>query len=120
MNTYTARGRFPEYAASRPLGRFAILADQAAEDLPTLDPGGDIDGMARLMLRRFLLQALVRTVAIVMLGVLGQDAAEVPLAEDQHVVRALTPKRPHEPLRVGVGPHRQRHPIHMTGTDVCG
>jgi hypothetical protein len=42
-----------------------ILADQAAKDLPTLDPGGYIDGTARLMLRRFLLQALVRTVAVV-------------------------------------------------------
>jgi hypothetical protein len=55
--------------------------------------------MAKLMLRRFLLQALVRTVAVVMPGVLGQNTAEVPLAEDQHVVQALTPKRPHSPRR---------------------
>jgi hypothetical protein len=41
------------------------------------------------MLRRFLLQALVRTVAVVVPGVPGQDTAEVPLAEDQHVVQAL-------------------------------
>ena len=74
---------------SRPLGRSAILADQAAEDLPTLDPGGDLDGMARLMLRRFLLQALVRTVAVVVPGVLGQDAAEMPFAEDRYVIQAL-------------------------------
>ena len=33
-----------------------------------------------------LLQALVRTVAVMVPGVLGQDAAEVLLAEDQHVV----------------------------------
>jgi hypothetical protein len=50
-----------------------ILADQAAEDLPALDPGGDIDGVAGLALRRFLLQALVRTVLVVVPGVLGQD-----------------------------------------------
>lgn len=34
----------------------------------------------------FLLQALVRTVAVIVLGVLGQDLAEMPPAEDQHVV----------------------------------
>jgi hypothetical protein len=34
----------------------------------------------------------VRTVAVVVPGVLGQDAAEVPLAEDQHVVQALAPQ----------------------------
>jgi hypothetical protein len=31
---------------------------------PALDPGGDIDGMAWLALRRFLLQTLVRTVPV--------------------------------------------------------
>ena len=41
-----------------------VFADQAAEDLPALDPGGDIDGAAGLP-RRFLLQALVRMVAVV-------------------------------------------------------
>jgi hypothetical protein len=44
----------------------------------------------------------VRTVAVIVLGVLGQDAAQMPLAEDQHVVQALTAKRPREPLRVGI------------------
>jgi hypothetical protein len=60
-----------------------VLADQAGEDLPALDPGGDIDTMAGLALRRLLPRALVRTVAVVVPGVLGQDAAEMPLAEDQ-------------------------------------
>ena len=34
--------------AFRPLGRSAVFADQAAKDLPALDPGGDIDGVAGL------------------------------------------------------------------------
>lgn len=79
-----------------------MLADQAANDLPALDPGGDIDGLAGLPLRGFPLQAPVRLVAVVVLGVLGQDAAEMPLAEDQHAVQALAAQRAHEPLRVGV------------------
>jgi hypothetical protein len=44
----------------------------------------------------------------------------VSFAVDQQVVKALAPQRPHMPLRKGIGPHRQRHPIQMTGTDVCG
>ena len=76
----------------------AIFADQAAQDLPVLDPGGDIEGVAGLAQRRFLLQALVRPVAVVVPGVLGQDVAEMPLTEDQHVIQALTAQRPCEPL----------------------
>jgi hypothetical protein len=38
--------------------------------------------MAGLTSRTYLLQALMRTVAVVVPGILGQDAAEVPLAED--------------------------------------
>jgi hypothetical protein len=71
------------------LGRSAVFADQAAEDLPALDPSGDIDGVAGLAQRWFLPQGLVRTVAVVVPGVLGQDAAEMPFAEDQHVIQAL-------------------------------
>jgi len=58
--------------------------------LPALDPGGDIDGLARLPLRGLLLKGLVRTVAVIVPGVLGQDLAEMPLTEDQHVIQALS------------------------------
>jgi hypothetical protein len=74
-----------------------VFADQAAEDLPALDPGGDIDGAAGLP-RRFLLQALVRMVAVIVPGVLGQDLAEMPFAEDQHMIQALATKCAHELL----------------------
>ena len=48
----------------RALGCSALLADQAAEDLPGLDPGRDIDGAAGLP-RRFLPQALVRSLVVI-------------------------------------------------------
>ena len=57
--------------------------------MAALDPGGDIDDMARLTEWTFLLQALVRTVLVVVPGVLGQYLSQVPLAEDQHVVEAF-------------------------------
>src|SRR5579864_9290406 len=53
-----------------------------------------------------LLPGLVWTVAVIALGILGQDLAEVPLAEDQHVVQALAAHRSHEPLRECVRPWR--------------
>ena len=81
------------------LGCPPVLADPAFKDLLALDPGGDIDDMARLTEWTFLLQALVRTVSVIVPGVLGQNLAEMPLAEDQHLVQALAAKRAHEPLR---------------------
>jgi hypothetical protein len=44
-----------------------------------LNPGGDIDGLATLPLRGNLLKGLVRTVAVIVPGVLGQNPAEIPL-----------------------------------------
>ena len=40
--------------------------------------------------------------------VLAQDAAQVPLAEDQDVVEAFPPDAPEEALADGVGPRRAR------------
>jgi hypothetical protein len=42
----------------------------------------------------------VWTVAVIVPDVLGQDAAEMPLTEDQHVVQALAAQRAHEPLGI--------------------
>jgi hypothetical protein len=48
--------------------------------------------------RRFLSQALMRPVLVVMAGELGQDLTEMSLAEDQDVVQALSSERAYEPL----------------------
>jgi hypothetical protein len=48
-----------------------VLADQAPENLPALDPGGKIDHAAGPAQRGFLVHALVRTVAVVVPGVFG-------------------------------------------------
>lgn len=62
-----------------------VFADQAAEDLLALDPGGDIDGGAGLP-RRFLPQALMRPMSVIVAGELGHHLAELPFAEDQHMI----------------------------------
>ena len=63
------------------------------------DPGGDAGWFAGPTQRGFLLQVLVRTVPVIVPGVLGQDLAEMPLSEDQHLVQAPAAKRSNEPLR---------------------
>ncbi len=87
-----------------------------------LDSGSDAENVAGLAKGRFLLQALVRPVAVIVLGVLGQDFTEIPLAEDQHVVQALAAKHAHEPLGECVRPRRPDwrldHPCGVTGEDV--
>jgi hypothetical protein len=64
------------------LGCSAVFADQVTEDPPAFDPGGDTGSMAGLAQRRFLLPTLVRPVTVIVPGVLGQDLAQVPRAED--------------------------------------
>jgi hypothetical protein len=44
-----------DLGVSSSLGGSSVFADQAAEELAALDPRGDIDGVAGLALRRFLL-----------------------------------------------------------------
>jgi hypothetical protein len=39
---------------------------------------------------------------------MGQDAAEMPLAEDEHMIQALAPDRADEPLRERVLPRTLR------------
>jgi hypothetical protein len=95
QNSFTSAERVP----LRSLGRFAAFADQAAGGLRALNLGGDVDGMAGFAQRRPLVQRLMRPVIVVVPYVLGQDIPEMPLAENQQVIRALTAKCSHEPLR---------------------
>jgi hypothetical protein len=72
------------------------------DDLPTLDPGGHIDRLARFMQRRSLFPRLMRPMLVVVPRVLGQDPPEVSFAVDQQVVKALAPQCSHIPLRKGI------------------
>ena len=62
----------------------------------------------------------MRPMSVIVPDELGQDLTEMPLAEDQHLIQALTAKRSHEPLGKCVAPHRQLHLIRVIGTDASG
>jgi hypothetical protein len=55
-------------------------------------------------IRRILLERKVSSRPVIVQEVAGQDAAEVSLAEDEHVIQALAPDRTDELLREGVLP----------------
>jgi hypothetical protein len=60
---------------------------------------------------RVLVQREVGTRLMVVAEVSGQDAAEVSLAEDEHVVQTLAPDRADEPLREGILPRALGGPV---------
>ena len=64
--------------------------------------------------------ALVRPGRVVVRLVLGQDGAQMLLAEDQHAVQKLAAQDADEPFAGRIGPRRQQHLIQMIGIDVCG
>jgi hypothetical protein len=67
-----------------------IFVDHAAEPVPAQNAHiGHFDRRIRAPVGRLLLQRPVRTVRIVMIGVLAKDQAQVPFAGDQHPVQAL-------------------------------
>ena len=74
------------------------------EDGPALDPVLGEVGRRVVGLRRVQLAAAVGPASVVVGLVLGQDGAQVPLAEDQHPVGGLGSGGEHEPLRKSVRP----------------
>jgi hypothetical protein len=84
----------------------AVLADQTSDGVPALDPGSYIDGLAGFVQGRSLVPCLMGPVGVVVSGVLGQDAPEVLLAVDQHVIEALAAKRARVPFRERICPRR--------------
>ncbi|MGH3376697.1 MAG: hypothetical protein ACRDP6_18350 [Actinoallomurus sp.] len=59
-------------------GSSAVFADQPSDDLSTIDPGGHVDHLARIVRRRAERTALMRAVMIEVAFVLGQDPSQVP------------------------------------------
>src|ERR1039457_5449110 len=85
-------------------GCSAILADPASDCVLAFDPGSEIDGLAGFSQWRSLLPRLMGPVRVVMSRVLGQDAPEMLLAVDQHVIETLAAQRSHIPFRERICP----------------
>ena len=101
------------------LGDSLVLADEAAEDGPTLDPrlgevGDRVVGPGRPELA-----AAMGTAPVVVSLVLGQDGPQMPLAEDQHPVGDLRPGREHEPFRIGIRARAPGRDLHGLDTGGC-
>jgi hypothetical protein len=104
-----------------------ILMDQSTESISPHDPpsrqdSSRFDGPER----RHLAQGAVRTVHVVVIGVLGQHRHQLPTSEDEHPVQQLPANRAHPALRVGVRPRcpdrRAQHLDPLSGKDSieCG
>jgi hypothetical protein len=65
---------------------FQVASGEYEQVVEAVLPDSDIDNAAWLAQRGFLLQALVRTVAVIVPRVLGQHLPQVLLAEDQHMI----------------------------------
>ena len=95
-----------------------VFADDAAETVsPQNTHAAHFYGWMETPGGRILLQRPVRTMSVVMIGVLAEDQPQVPFADDQHPVQALAAGAAHPALRDRVASHRQRHPVQMIGTD---
>jgi hypothetical protein len=71
--------------------------------------------------RRGLPQGTVRTVAVVVVGVLGQDRPKLSVSENEHPVQDFTPDGADPPLRMGIRPRRphrrEKHLDRFVGED---
>jgi hypothetical protein len=81
-----------------------VLVDQPTESVPAYDPPSRLGDSCRFATQewRLLSQGTVRTVDVVMAGVLGQHRLQLPTSEDEHPVQRLPPNRADPPLRRGV------------------
>ncbi len=102
------------------LRRPVILVDHAAEDLPALHRPVQGHDDRLVLIRWPLVPGLVRPVPVIVPGVGPQHCPQVRFAVDQHPVRALAPDGPYPAFGMTVAPHRQLHPVQMTGTAGCG
>jgi hypothetical protein len=88
--------------------------DQAAEPVPAQNARTSRFGRRiRASGRRLLLQCPVRTVKVVVVGVLAEDQPQVTFASDQHPVRALAAGTADQALRDRIRTRRpDRRPNH--------
>src|SRR5262249_46648357 len=75
--------------------------------------GGDLSWAD---VERILGEREMRSSPVIVGEVADEDAAEVSLAEDEHVIQALAPDGADEPFREGILPRALRRPSHRLNT----
>ena len=104
-NWIGGRWRRPEEAELRGLTEVAVVQAADFGKLQDLSRRRRLDGPE---VWGVLVEREVGSGLMVVGEIAGQDAAEVSLAEDEHVIQALAPDRADEPLREGVLPRALR------------
>ena len=82
-------------------------------DLGESDDLSTLSLVRRSRIGRVLLEREVSTGPVVVLPVVREDSAEMPLVENDYVVQALSAQRSNESLRVGVLPRGARSDRHL-------
>jgi len=83
----------------RPLRRSPVVPKHPAQPLPAFD-GAVADAVLRRSLDQLIAEALVISLAMVVLGVLGHGPAKMALAKRNDLRQALRLDRPNEALRI--------------------
>ena len=99
----------------------AILVDQATGASLSADAVlFKIDWFGQRFQRRRRLQGTVRSVMVMVVLVRSQDLPQMSLVPDEGAVQELASASPDPAFGNRVAPHRQLHPIQVTGTEGCG
>lgn len=85
-------------------GCSVVFVDHAAKDLVTSYRGVVVDGHYRIVVRRMLVETLVRTVVVEVMEVFVEDERRVLLIVDQDSVGAFLADGAHESFGVAVRP----------------
>jgi hypothetical protein len=127
--TWTSYGHGDGPAGRTSAGRYSVtscdlrvLVDQSTESISSRNPSARQDDRWFGGPERWCLpQGAVRTVAVVLIEVLGQHSLQLPASQDQHPVKQLTPDGADPPLRVGIHPRcphrRPQHPQSLGSKD---
>jgi len=95
-----------------------VVAKHPTEPFP---PSDDALSRVRVGGQRFdelIAEPLVIPLTMVVLDVLREHVAQLPLAEGNHTSQALEPRRPHDPLREGIQVRTACRKSHHA--DTCG
>ena len=86
-----------------------------ATNLGELDDGARLGSMYGPRLGSVFVQRQMRPRTVIVVKVGSQDSPQVSLAQDDHVIEALSPDRTYDSLDVGILPRRTRRRDHFIG-----
>ena len=111
-------GGFEDKKAAGGSGRDASAVMMQTTDLWRLSYAALVTGLDLPMLRAIHLQGEVRSPAMVVGDVIGEDPLEMPFVDHDHVVQTVSADCPDQPFDVGILPGRSRRRPHVFDPEV--